>query len=45
MTQWPKSEVDALECTIPNRPAEVKMQTIGDTLGKVLAGLPTQVAF
>ena len=37
-THWPKSEADALEGTIPNRPAEVKMHTIGDTLGKVLLG-------
>lgn len=36
MTHWPRCEADALVGTRPNRLAEIKMQTISDTVAKVL---------
>ena len=39
VTHWPRCEADALVGTLPNRLAEIDMQTIGDTLAKLLVGL------
>ena len=36
MTYWPRCEADALVGTRPNRLAEIKIQTISDTVAKVL---------
>lgn len=36
MTHWPRWEADALVGTRPNRLADIKMQTISDTVAKVL---------
>ena len=36
MTHWRRCEADALVGTQPNRLAEIKMQTISDTVAKVL---------
>ena len=36
VTHWPRCEADALVGTRPNRLAEIKMQTISDTVAKLL---------
>jgi len=36
VTHWPRCEADALVGTRPNRLAEMNMETISDTLAKVL---------
>ena len=38
VTHWPKCETDALVGTLPNRLADIEMQTIGYTLTQVLVG-------
>ena len=39
VTHWPKCETDALVGILPNRLADIEMQTIADTLAQVLVGL------
>ena len=36
VTHWPKCETDALVAILPNRLANIEMQTIADTLAQVL---------
>ena len=36
VTHWPKCETDALVGILPNRLANIEMQTIADTLAQVL---------
>ena len=36
VTHWPRCKADALVGTRPNRLAEIKMQTISNTVAKVL---------
>ena len=36
VTHWPKYETDALVGILPNRLANIEMQTIADTLEQVL---------
>ena len=38
VTHWPKCQTDALVGILPNRLADIEMQTIGDTLAQVLVG-------
>ena len=38
VTHWPKYETDAVVGTLPNRLADIEMQTIGYTLTQVLVG-------
>ena len=38
VTHWPRCEADALVGTRPKRLAEIKMQTISDTVAKLLVG-------